>query len=843
MNKGLALSKELQQARWDERWGDMKDIFNAWASKFPVVTDDVTILKHFVNGESTVELYITENKDKSRVVTDFLKEKPLNEAVDELRKSLHLYKEIYRQLQGPVMVELLLLLCKCYFIANQFEESLKFIDESGVTQNNVEDLSKRGHLLAAQALCYKGVMLAKTRPGSENEVLAAYKFSADISLWLYCDENRTGSLKKSLEMPRIKVLPRDLVQSFVKPVEIELRQGNVYEAISYYRSFLRVVESRGTTPLRKILALNLADILLFGQCEGNYNRPPIHMWQNETRTKSGSLTLKTYQERTLSSSSSGRSTPKVSHKDYGRSNSAAGKDGAFCPKDEFEEAILVLLLSEALLLRDGCVSLFDKDRVTREQTIAEARSVYDLLCIATARRKQYGFLLECLERGMKLSYQEFSLWFQYGLALICDQRYKKALVVLKRCHELQPDNQDVVLYCIKVCINNLHQFDNAIDFANKGLGMANEPSAKSLFHFAIGICYSALASKASCNDQEKVLRRKSKEALERAMDLDPNDADVMCQLALNHAISKELAVAANLVNQALQVDPYHRDSLLLLSLILSAQSRSQDSLEIIDVVIREFPDDFLLLQVKVFLTEECFGGEQALALCQEMLRLWDDLFGEEIGDDIAAQQGRDAKSGKSSVLKKPAADTRSVDGVSVAKSAKSLAFADGIKQCHDEDEVGSITESVTIERSLSEIASTTVSGAKLRGPAAIAILAKIWLITADVYLNMGNTNEASNCVLEASSIFPVSPEVLSMRGRLNYMQRNFEEAKACFESAMAVAPKYVEAMEKLAILHHENGSASMAQKYIRDAISLDPMKPSLWQVFFLKRAFLWHSLI
>ena len=52
-----------------------------------------------------------------------------------------------------------------------------------------------------------------------------------------------------------------------------------------------------------------------------------------------------------------------------------------------------------------------------------------------------------------------------------------------------------------------------------------------------------------------------------------------------------------------------------------------------------------------------------------------------ISDDIA-QQGRDAKSGKSSVLKKPATDTRSLDGASVAKSAKSLAFADGIKQCH-----------------------------------------------------------------------------------------------------------------------------------------------------------------
>ena len=38
-------------------------------------------------------------------------------------------------------------------------------------------------------------------------------------------------------------------------------------------------------------------------------------------------------------------------------------------------------------------------------------------------------------------------------------------------------------------------------------------------------------------------------------------------------ISFQVAVAATLVNQALQHDPFHRDSLLLLSLILSAQSR------------------------------------------------------------------------------------------------------------------------------------------------------------------------------------------------------------------------------------------------------------------------------
>ena len=33
---------------------------------------------------------------------------------------------------------------------------------------------------------------------------------------------------------------------------------------------------------------------------------------------------------------------------------------------------------------------------------------------------------------------------------------------------------------------------------------------------------------------------------------------------------------------------------------------------------------------------------------------------------------------------------------------------------------------------------------------------------ADVYLNMGNTEEASNCVQEASAVFPLSPDALYM---------------------------------------------------------------------------------
>ena len=37
-----------------------------------------------------------------------------------------------------------------------------------------------------------------------------------------------------------------------------------------------------------------------------------------------------------------------------------------------------------------------------------------------------------------------------------------------------------------------------------------------------------------------------------------------------------------------------------------------------------------LLQLKVALTEECYGGEQALNVCQEMLQLWNEAYAEDL---------------------------------------------------------------------------------------------------------------------------------------------------------------------------------------------------------------------
>jgi len=830
MSKKLSLPKDLQQARLDEKWTDLKAIFDAWAAKLTNVSDEIEIYRCLILGESSLEQSLCEKKHQAR---ELGADETFKKSRDYLVQGLQLCNKSIERF-GHIAPEFYLLLAKYYYFVDDIINALQSIDKSGITIDNVEELTKRCCILAAEAYCFKGKILEKfsteKEESSYENAIAAYQLSAELALWIFTDDYKSTNLRKPQETVSHKPMPSGLLTSFCRPVQIELKQGSIHDAIGHCRLFLRIVETNGTVALRKIVAMQLAEMLLFGTCAKNYNTPPLQTWQQQGCYHSGALPFKTYQQRSNSTSSAtGRTTPKAVS--YSRSTSSS-RDVSFCPSDDFEEALLLLLISESLLLRDGCVKLFEKDSEQRQRTTGEMNAIYDLLCLTLTRRQQYGLFLECLERGMKLAYHQFDIWFQYGLALICNKKYKKASIVLKKCLEMREDDLQACLYYVKICINYLNEYEEAVRTAEFAVEKATDPIEKSNFFLALGISYSLMASNAFNYDQAKALRKKSINALEKAHDLDPSEVEILCQLALNHALSRQLAVAATLVNQALQLDPFHRDSLILLSLILSAQSRFQESLEILEIGLREFPDDFQLLQLKVALTEECYSGEQALSVCQEMLELWNETYADEFREAGLLEQNIDGKSGNCQIpLKISNVDAKSTDGsAKVAKSIKSLSFADDVKYLDDEDEVNSITASVKLERSLSEAASTSVSGKKLRIPAAFALLAKIWLITADVYLNMENSDEAKDCIMEASSIFPVSPEVLCMRGRLNYVQKSFAEAKACLDSALAVAPKHIEAMEKLAVLHNETGSSVMAQKYVRDAIAIDPCKPSLWHI-------------
>lgn len=68
-----------------------------------------------------------------------------------------------------------------------------------------------------------------------------------------------------------------------------------------------------------------------------------------------------------------------------------------------------------------------------------------------------------------------------------------------------------------------------------------------------------------------------------------------------------------------------------------------------------------------------------------------------------------------------------------------------------------------VEHALSEVASSLSSFTPKPGPQrAWNVQLQIWLLLSEIYLSMGNAKEASECIVEAMNIFPVSHHVMYM---------------------------------------------------------------------------------
>lgn len=68
-----------------------------------------------------------------------------------------------------------------------------------------------------------------------------------------------------------------------------------------------------------------------------------------------------------------------------------------------------------------------------------------------------------------------------------------------------------------------------------------------------------------------------------------------------------------------------------------------------------------------------------------------------------------------------------------------------------------------VEHALSEAASSLSSFSPRPGPqGAWMIQLKVWLLLADIYLSIGQPNEAMFCIQEASLIYPLSHQIMYM---------------------------------------------------------------------------------
>ncbi|MEE6494317.1 hypothetical protein FKM82_017092 [Ascaphus truei] len=113
-----------------------------------------------------------------------------------------------------------------------------------------------------------------------------------------------------------------------------------------------------------------------------------------------------------------------------------------------------------------------------------------------------------------------------------------------------------------------------------------------------------------------------------------------------------------------------------------------------------------------------------------------------------------------------------------------------------------------VEQALSEVASSLHSSAPKQGPLhPWMTLAQIWLHAAEVYIGIGKPAEATACSQEAANLFPMSHNVLYMRGQVSELRGNIDEAKRWYEEALSISPTHVKSMQRL--VSHREGRALM----------------------------------
>lgn len=470
---------------------------------------------------------------------------------------------------------------------------------------------------------------------------------------------------------------------------------------------------------------------------------------------------------------------------------------------------MLLLISEAMAVRDAVLSQSPEFKEARIQAFENATNIYDLLTIIVVRWNQVELLHESFERAMKFSHEEAHTWTQYALCLISLGKYMHAYTVLKVVTRLSPHKAVPCLLAARLCYEQFNRILEGIDWSHKALQRetASPQGMQSRCHLYIGIGHSILSANTTIKQDKLQYTDTAMDCFQKAQQCDPNDHLAEYYLAHEYAMNRQINEAMIHVKIALSLRAEHIPSLHLLVLLLSANKQYSEALHLINSVLEEYPDNLNFLYVKAHLELRSISGEVALFTIKQMFSLWKSLFEDQTNINCNEQHS-EKRSEIRSVCQFFASELSDKDSSSM--HAQSLAAS-------------------RVEQALSEVASSLSSFTPKPGPQRAWVLQlQVWLLLAEVFLAMDQPNGAILSLQEASSIFPLSHHIMYTRGLLHEYKLEYSEAKQCYQNAVTINPSHVKSLQHLGLIHHYLGNQRLAEKTLRDAAKIDPNSHQTW---------------
>ncbi|XP_072712843.1 tetratricopeptide repeat protein 7A isoform X2 [Ciconia boyciana] len=717
------------------------------------------------------------------------------------------------KLRPKYMTEAMLILGKLHYVEGSYRDAISMYARAGIDDLSTKDEPLYMLRLVTEAFVIKGLSLERSTNSiasrarlceREEEVMACFETACVIAQVYLQDLEKTLNNTHSRSIKGSNVTYSEFELSYFLEAALQsayvthLKKGNIVKGMRSLREILRTVETKATQTFKMTAAKQLAQVLLHSLSEDCYWSPlsdPLPEFMNkEDQSYVSNLLCRRPELYT--------------------------EENAYCPQDNVEEALLLLLISESMANRDAVISRAPDQQDDRAVSLRDASAVYDLLSITLGRRGQYVMLSECLERAMKFAFDEFHLWYQLALSMVACGKSAYAVSVLKECAKLRPTDPTVPLLAAKVCIGSLHWLEEGEYFAKTVIDLgedAGESLAKG--YLALGLTYSLQATdglvknplktgEATLKSTQDELNKKALQTLERARDLAPEDHQIILYLSLQLALVRQISDAIEHLQEALQLCKDDMNSLHLLALLFSAQKHYQHALDVINMAVVEYPESFSLLFTKVKLEWIHKGPEEALVTCRHMLQMWQMVY------NVLQHSGSEKGS--------------SVTETPVIKKHNGLHLT--LPDAHDTDSGSQRASSLAasrLEQAMSEI--TMQSSAMKQGPMQLwTALEQIWLQAAELFMEQQHLKEAGFCIQEAASLFPTSHAVLYMRGRLEEMKGNLEEARQLYDEALTVNPAGVEIMHSLGLVLSRLGRRDLAQKVLRDAIRIQTTSHRAW---------------
>ncbi|XP_068086274.1 tetratricopeptide repeat protein 7B isoform X4 [Anabrus simplex] len=784
----VRIETEIEKSREESNWKRVIDLAEQLKTRSP----NSECLANFLIGEGKLESYLEENPPVEANI--FKARTGLAEAKGYLLLTAN---ELGKK--AGVLLDSNLLLGKVHYAMGNYQEALNYYNQAELQTLTEKQLPSRSLRIVAESYAIKGLCLEKVPPSSsskykqaewEEQRIQCFELAGDLTL-LYLQEQdklqqqtatntSTGSYSPQPPNPEQQIGPI-LETALQRAPILYIQAGKLQNAVNRYRTMLSAVESSATQSLRLTLTRQLAEVLLRGVTGNVYVSPDKSM---DLAPKKTAQTDSPWKPRKYTGLN------------------------LFVPRNANEEIILLLLISEAMAVRDAVLSQSPEFKEARIHAYGNATAIYDLLTIALVRWGHVDLLHESFERAMKFSFEEPHVWMQHALSLVAMGNYAHALAVLKEVARLVPNKVVPCLLAAKICYEHLNQVTSGIEWSQQALSRENSSpqNLASRCHLYLGIGYSLQAASTHLKHERQHLITNAFEAFQKAQQADPNDHLAEYYLALQRAYGCQVSDAMSHVKVALNLRGEHVPSLHLLVLLLSAQKQYAEALQLVEAALEEYPDNLNLLYVKAHLELNSQGGEMALLTAKHMLALWKTLYEDQTNVELNDQSEKRS-------------DTRSV-------------FQLYTSEMSDKDSSSLHAHSLAasrVEQALSEVASSLSSFTPRPGPQRAWLLQlQIWLLLAEVYLSLDQLPAAMACVQEASAIFPLSHHIMYMRGLIYEYKQEFVEAKLCFQNAVAINPMHIKSLQHLGLIYHYLGSQRLAEKTLRDAAKIDPSSHQTW---------------